>query len=89
MITDLILGWMKSAITALLGLLPTVSVPDIHSGISGLGVLWNGLAWGNQYAPVTEALAMLGILLTAWTAMQLFNVVLWVLTKLHVLGGSS
>jgi len=75
---------------SVLGLLPSWSV-DTSSAQAAVQA-WDGfglLGWADHYLPVTEASVLLGVRLTLWAGMHVFELVVWLLTKAHVLGGSS
>lgn len=90
MIPDLILGLLETLLDGIVGLLPSVSIPDVSATIeTDLAFLWQWFAWANNYVPLDQAALMISILLGAWAALQLVHITVWVLTKLHILGGSS
>jgi hypothetical protein len=89
MITDAILSFFAGIVHSVLALLPNPSAPDIAGAVSGLTSVWQWFGWANDYLPITEGVALVGILLTAWGGMMAFRAVVWALTKAHVLGGSS
>lgn len=77
-------------VEALFSLLPTSpEAPEIGAMVASLDTIWTGFAWANHYLPVDTLVSLLGILVTSWAVMHAVQLVLWVLTKLHVLGGSS
>jgi hypothetical protein len=49
----------------------------------------DGLAFFDQYVPVTDLLVILGLMLSTYSAYLVFRAVSWLLTKAHILGGSG
>jgi hypothetical protein len=73
-----------------LGLLPSWTVDT--SSASAAVQSWDGFGffgWADHYLPVSEAVVLIGVRLTLWAAMHAVEGTLWLLTKAHVLGGSS
>lgn len=93
MITDKLFEWFAAAIRWVLGVLPDWQFPDLAADVESLFVVigphGSFAAWFNLYVPLTEALALLGIGLVIWVAAHAYFALVWVLTKLHVMGGSS
>lgn len=87
MIVEGIWNLLRGAMETVLGWLPEATVPDLSGMVASLQPLWGYLGWANKYAPVVEAGAMLALLATVYVVMFLFNLTVWVLTKVHVLGG--
>lgn len=87
MIVDAIFSLFESALNAVLGLIPEVAAPDLSGWVAGLAPIWEKAAWLNKYVPLDQAALILGVLAVAWLASYAVRVVLWGLTKLHVLGG--
>jgi hypothetical protein len=87
MITKAILALIVIPFKAALSLLPTVSAPDVSGMVSAMAPVWQFAGWVNNYLPLAEAAVVLGILLTAFQAIVVVRAVLWVLAKLHILGG--
>ena len=84
MIVDGFIGACLNWVNIFLGLLPTGSAPDLGLP-SGVVV---GYTWLNGVFPVTESLAALGAVLGVYGVVFGFRLVVWVLTKTHLLGGS-
>lgn len=80
---------LVGAVTFVLDLLPSMDPPDFTAGLSSLSSVFSYLGWANQYTPVAEALVLLEALIAVFLGLYLFRAVVWVLTKAHVLGGSS
>lgn len=87
MIVDAIFSLFESALNAVVGLLPTVEAPDLSGWVSGLGPVWATAGWLNKYVPLDQAALILGVLAAAWLISYGARVIIWGLTKLHVLGG--
>lgn len=87
MIVDAILEWINDVVEWLLGLLPDWAPPDITGGLSSLGPLWGYLSWANKYVPLVEIAAICATLLTYFIGLYLFRFTVWLLERLHILGG--
>jgi hypothetical protein len=91
MILGSILALILSIFTLPFALLP--SGPAL--GINGYAqnVVNDGffrhLGWVNNYLPLDQAVTAIGILLTLLGVMWTVRILLWVLTKFHILGGSD
>ena len=58
------------------------TVGPLH-GIAG------GIQFFNHFFPLGTALTILALQLTLWAAFVIYKAVVWLLTKFHILGGSS
>jgi fermentation-respiration switch protein FrsA (DUF1100 family) len=87
MITDAIFAFFATIASFVVGLLPSMNPPDISSHLSALGPVLTWFGWANQYVPLDQVVIVLGIALGAWVTLNVFNGVVWVLTKAHILGG--
>jgi hypothetical protein len=80
-----------NALTWLLGLLPTTSIPStsgLTSAINSSSV-WQYVGWVNHYFPVDTLVTLVG-LRWAWLVGEVgWKFILWALTKAHVLGGAD
>ncbi len=74
---------------AALELLPVISPPDVSGMVASTSGIWQYAGYVNNFVPASEAVTLLGILMTAFVAITAVRAVLWVLTKAHILGGSS
>lgn len=84
-----LLDFVHAALEFVVGLLPSISVPDLEAMVSTIAPVWEALGWANQYFPVDSIGVMLGILVGTFVVMGSIDVLNWILTKLHVLGGDS
>lgn len=93
MIVEAIFGWFFDALTWLLELMPDWAFPDISGELTAffdlIGPHGRLFAWMNIYFPVREAVALLGVGLTLWLGTYAYKIVVYGLTKLHVLGGAG
>lgn len=89
MILDVIIRASLTALSGLLGLLPTWTPPDVSDAASAASGVWVWAGWLNAYVPVVEAVAVLGVFMAAFVALYAVRLVLWALTKVHLLGGSD
>lgn len=91
MIVDAVFALIKAAVRVLLELLPVWSPLNIGDAVTGMlnisGPFWTLLGWLNNYIPVREAVAMIGLLVTLYVAGMAWDLLIWVLTKLHIAGG--
>ncbi len=94
MIVNAVFSWFVGILTWLVGLIPSASalgLPDLSSYGAAIGdsTVWQWWGWANHFLPLDLALTLLGARLAVWLAMYGFEVVSWLLTKAHVLGGSQ
>lgn len=89
MITDLLFGWFFSAVTWVLDLAPNITIPDVSSWVASFAVIWERLAWANNFVPVTQLVICIGLVVTFYVVLGSIRFVVWVLSKVHVLGGGS
>lgn len=74
---------------AVLALLPDIAPPDVAGLVAAMAPVWQFGGWANNFVPLQEAVTLLGVMMTAFVAISAVRATLWVLTKLHILGGSS
>lgn len=92
MILSALLTILETILGALFLLLPDWTPFDITGATEGwesYSPTFGVLAWTNQYVPISEGFALGGLVLTVFAAAFAYRSVVWLLTKLHVLGGSS
>lgn len=93
MIVEFFVGLFFGIIEFLLGLLPPWTPFDL-TGVagpiaSGAGVFFGLVNWADQYAPVKMLLSCITLFITLWAAAHVYRATIWVLSKLHILGGGS
>jgi len=89
MILDALFSLFRSAVETVLGWLPVLSPPVLTGMVASMAPLWGYLAWANKYVPLIEAAGLIGVLGLAYVGIFVFKFSVWVLTKAHLLGGSS
>jgi hypothetical protein len=91
MILNTLFSWFVSLLGALLDLIPSFGLPDAAVATAAVSDarVWEYVGWANHYVPVDLAAALLAVRVTLWAALHGLDAVVWVLTKLHILGGSS
>ncbi len=89
MITKAIVALVVAPFRAALSLLPTIDPPDVSGLISAMAPVFQLGGWVNNFVPLSEAVTLLGVMMTAFAAITVVRATLWVLTKAHILGGSS
>jgi hypothetical protein len=81
-----LLGWAT-------GWLPSWSSLDLATPIASIfatiAPLSHWFGWLDNYVPLHEAVEMLGVLIAMYAAAQLYSAAIWLLSKLHILGGGS
>lgn len=89
MIIDALFRWFAQALSLVTGALP--QPPEIQTGSwwSGASSAFQWIVWANAYVPLDQAAAAVALLLTGWAIFYGIDLVEWVLTKLHILGGNS
>jgi hypothetical protein len=72
------------------GVLPTgnFGLNGWATSVVGQG-LFSHLAWANAYLPLDQVVAAVGALLALFAVMLTVRMVIWALTKVHVLGGGG
>lgn len=92
MIWSALFELFKVIIAGLKLLLPSWSPVDfvgmtstVLGGIPSGVTTW--LRWTNYYLPASEAAIAVGVLLTLYVALHSYNAIVYVLVKLHILGG--
>lgn len=86
MIVDLIFGLVNSLAQAVLGLLPDIEPPDLQGMVTAAAPVFSNLGWINKYVPVDQAGIALGLLATYWFVLYLVRFVIWLASKLYLLG---
>lgn len=89
MITQWFVDAIWGVVEWVLNLLPNVDPPDLSSFASGVGTALGWTAWANQFVPVTVAATLFAIWGVLWVGFSVWNVLVWALSKLHILGGAS
>jgi hypothetical protein len=91
MIVGGILVLLVSLFTLPFALLPTGPVLNINGYAQTVvndGV-FRHLEWVNNYLPLDQVVVAIGILLALVTIMLTVRILIWVMAKLHILGGSD
>lgn len=81
--------WALDFLLGVLDLFPLPSPPDLMGYAATMAPIFGFIGWANQYFPLDIAAGLAAMFLTLWAAFYLGRFVLWGLTKLHILGGSS
>lgn len=90
MIFTLFLAAIVGLIDLITNLLPVWTPIEFPTGVSSEDMPWTSWAWLiNHFFPLDTALTLAALLLTMWLAAHIYGAIVWALTKLHVLGGSS
>ncbi len=89
MITTAIVTLILAPFRAALALLPTIEPPDVSGLVAAMAPVFQLGGWANNFVPLSEAVTLLGVMMTAFAALTVVRATLWVLTKAHILGGSS
>ncbi len=89
MIVDALFALFRGAVDALLSLLPAQAPPDVVSAVEAMSPVFSGLAWANKYVPLVEVAGLLSTVAVVYVLMQLFGFASWLVSKLHVAGGSA
>lgn len=89
MIIEGIIRLVMLPFRAALALLPSWDPPNVSGMVSVVEPVWQFAGYVNNFVPAAEAVTLLGILMTAFAAINVIRGVIWVLTKVHILGGSS
>jgi hypothetical protein len=88
-ILDALFNWFADIAHWFLTLLPNVPHPDL-SGLQGATTaVWTYSSWANDYVPLDHALVLVSLILGAWLFFYGLRFIEWILTKIHILGGSS
>lgn len=89
MITEAVLRFFGRLVLTVLSVLPDPAPPALAGMVGAVSPVWDGLAWLNNFVPLGDAVLYLGVYLTVVVVSYGLDVAVWVLTKAHVLGGSS
>lgn len=89
MITEAVLRFLGTIVMGVLSVLPDPVPPGLVGMVSAISPLWEGLGWLNHYLPLGDAVLWLGVFLVVHLVIYGMDVGVWILTKAHVLGGSS
>jgi hypothetical protein len=93
MIFSWLFNQVLSAITSLLSVFPTWTPFDLHTlitdPINGTNNVFQYLRWANYFIPLTDLVTCLSVLLTFYAAHVTYKSGVWLLEKVHVLGGSE
>lgn len=88
MILDALFSMFEGVLDALLGVVPDPPA-FVTEGWGAAAQVFEYARWANQYVPLDQAVLAIGVLFTIWVAQYAVDLTEWVLTKLHLLGGSS
>lgn len=89
MLINVVWGWLTTALAGIVSLFPSNAVPaalSYSNQTQGSGSVWEWLSWANQYLPLDAVLEAVGVMFTIWAAMWSANLIIWLLSKAHVLG---
>jgi hypothetical protein len=87
-ITQALLGLVEGLVNLTFGNLPTGSAVGLQTwatSIVGAG-FFNKLGWLNDYIPLDQVVAAITLLLSLATIMLVVRILIWLLSKFHVLG---
>lgn len=77
--------WGFDLVQAAMPVIPTL--PDTSSYQSAASSVYQWAGWANWYVPVDQAVIAFGLVISLWTVLYGFRFLVWVLTKMHILGG--
>lgn len=86
MILDALWGIFSTVITGVLSVLPDIEPPDLTGAVEAIDGIAAYTGWLNKYFPVTEAIALLALVMSVWVAMQVVKFTLWLIGKIPVFG---
>lgn len=74
-----------------LGLLPGFGLPGTSTvnDVVADSRVWQYWGWANHFLPLTLIMSLLAARLALWAALHALDALDWVLTKVHIFGGSS
>jgi hypothetical protein len=86
-----VLKLIEAVVGGLLGFIPTPSMPDLSAAVSSItgSTVFSHIAWMNGYVPLDAVLTTAGAVLTVWGVAWLFRASMWILEKVHLVGGSD
>lgn len=87
MIVEALFDLAMFIIEGFLDLLPDVEPPDLVGAVEAIDGIAAYTGWLNKYFPVTEAILILGTVVTIYTVMYVVHFALWVYGKIPFLGG--
>lgn len=89
MITDALLLIVFGPLNAVAGLLPTTPALNLNTKATSLvsGGLFAHLGWVNNYIPLNDVSSCIAIILTIAALLIPVNLLIYLATKLHLLGG--
>jgi len=79
-----IVGWFAR-------LLPDMGLPGFSATqeVIGDSRVWTYWGWANHYLPVDLALLLFTARMVVWAVLHGLDALDWIVTKLHIFGGSS
>lgn len=89
MILDAIISATMAILQGVLDLLPDVTPPDLVGAVQAIDGIAAYTGWLNKYFPVTEAIVILGTVLSIYTVMYGIKFALWIWSKIPVIGGGE
>jgi hypothetical protein len=76
-ITQAIISFFGSLVGGILGLLPLPAAPSFAGFLTAWGTVWSYVGWLNGYLPISEALAMVLLLLGLWVVFHAYRAFMW------------
>lgn len=91
MIVEAIVRFFVNMASWVIDLFPNLTAPSMTGFADSVTDvrIWQWAAWANHYLPLDVAVVLLGVRLAWWGALQVFEAVVWLGSKMHILGGGS
>ena len=80
-LVDLLIAAVVGVLTAVLGWLPTWS-PPTQAVTDTAGAVGSGLAWANNYFPVVDVFAAVGLVIGFRVLVSAWHVLVWVYDRI-------
>lgn len=92
MVFKLLFLLLKAGVSVITAMLPTWTPLDLASATDAInaqgGLLFGMVAWADQYFPARMLMAFLLAYFGMYTVAATVKAITWLLTKLHIAGGS-
>lgn len=96
MIVEALFTIIGAALEVLLAPLDALELPLVAEAFNAVGLVlgsvpefWSVLSWLDFYLPVADVFAVIAFIGAAFMASVLWDLTVWVLSKLHIGGGGS